>query len=85
MSTPTTTPDRARTSRTPARRVAVAQFISMTGSEAAFTAIVVAVYGRTGSAGWISAVLLVAFWTGGILTPFARWRCAPARYWRNMA
>ena len=71
MSTPTTTPDRARTSRTPARRVAVAQFISMTGSEAAFTAIVVAVYGRTGSAGWISAVLLVAFWTGGILTPIA--------------
>ena len=60
-----------RASRTAARRVAAAQLISLTGSEAAFTALVVAVYRQTHSASWISAVLLVAFWTGGLLTPFA--------------
>ncbi len=60
-----------RASRSAARRVAAAQLISLAGSEAAFTALVIAVYRRTGSAGWISAVLLVAFWTSGILTPFA--------------
>jgi predicted MFS family arabinose efflux permease len=65
------TPSTARTTRTAARRVAAAQLISLTGSEAAFTALVVAVYNRTHSPSWISAVLLVAFWTGGLLTPFA--------------
>jgi MFS family permease len=51
--------------------VATARLVSLTGSQAAFTALVVAVYDRTGSSGWISAVLLVGFLTSGILTPFA--------------
>lgn len=58
-------------SRSAARRVATARLISLTGSQAAFTALVVAIYRRTGSPGWISAVLLVGFWTSGLLTPFA--------------
>ena len=57
--------------RTAARRIATARLISLTGSQAALTALVVAVYARTGSAGWISAVLLVGFWTAGVLTPLA--------------
>ncbi len=58
-------------SRAAARRVAAARLISLTGSQAAFTALVVAVYARTGDASWISAVLLVGFWTAGLVTPFA--------------
>ena len=58
-------------SRSAARRIATARLISLTGSQAAFTALVVAVYRQTGSPGWISAVLLVGFWTSGLLTPFA--------------
>ncbi len=76
MGTPSAPPTEPRSSarratRSAARRVAAAQLISLTGSEAAFTALVVAVYRQTHSASWISAVLLVAFWTGGLLTPFA--------------
>ena len=58
-------------SRSAARRVAAARLISLTGSQAAFTALVVAVYAETNDPGWISAVLLVGFWTAGLLTPFA--------------
>jgi MFS family permease len=58
-------------SRSAARRIATARLISLPGSQAAFTALVVAVYRRTGSPGWISAVLLVGFWTGGLLAPVA--------------
>jgi MFS family permease len=58
-------------SRSAARRIATARLVSLTGSQAAFTALVVAVYARTNDAGWISAVLLVGFWTAGVLTPFA--------------
>ncbi len=43
----------------------------MTGSQAAFVALLYVVYRRTGSAAWVSAALLVTFGTIGLLTPLA--------------
>lgn len=58
-------------SRRAARRIALARVISLTGSEAAIIALVFALYQRTHSSLWISAALLVSFWTLGLLTPVA--------------
>jgi MFS family permease len=60
-----------RPSRSAVRRVALARVISLTGSQAAFTALLFEMYRRTGSSRWIAAALLVTFGTLGILTPLA--------------
>jgi MFS family permease len=56
-------------SRSAARRVALARLISLTGSQAAFTALLFVLYDRTGSARWVSAALLLTFGTQGLLLP----------------
>lgn len=58
-------------SRPAARRVAVARLISLTGTQAAFTALLFLLFERTGSSRWVSAALLLTFGTAGILTPLA--------------
>jgi MFS family permease len=58
-------------SRSAARRIATARLISLTGSQAAMTALLFEVYRTTGSSRWIAATLLVSFATLGILTPIA--------------
>ena len=58
-------------SRSAARRIATARLISLTGSQAAITALLFEVYRRTGSSRWIAATLLVSFATLGVLTPLA--------------
>jgi MFS family permease len=58
-------------SRSAARRLAVARLISLTGSQAAFVALLFEMYRRTGSSRWIATALLVSFGTLGVLTPLA--------------
>jgi predicted MFS family arabinose efflux permease len=58
-------------SRSAARRVALARLISLTGTQAAFTALLFILFERTGSSKWVSAALLLTFGTAGILTPVA--------------
>jgi MFS family permease len=58
-------------SRSAARRVALARLISLTGTQAAFTALLFLLFERTGSSKWVSAALLLTFGTAGILTPLA--------------
>ncbi len=67
-STPTP-PTSAR--RRDVRRLAGAHLISLTGSEAAFTALTFTIYQRTGSAGWAAAALFLACGTLGVLSPVA--------------
>jgi MFS family permease len=43
--------------------------ISLTGTEAAFTALLFVLFDRTGSSRWVSLALLVTFGTRGLLTP----------------
>jgi MFS family permease len=50
------------------RRVATARLISLTGSEAAFTALLFVLYRRTGSATWLSAALLLTMGTEGLFS-----------------
>jgi hypothetical protein len=57
--------------RAAARRIAAARLISLTGSEAARIALVVALYQRTESARWIGVGLLTQYLTRGLLTPAA--------------
>jgi MFS family permease len=66
-----TTTSVSKHSRSAARRIAVARLISLTGSQAAMTALLFEIYRRTGSSRWIAATLLVTFATLGILTPLA--------------
>lgn len=55
-------------SRSAARRLALARVISLTGSQAAFTALLFLVFERTGSAAWVSAGLLLTLGTQGVMT-----------------
>jgi MFS family permease len=56
-------------SRAAARRIAVAQLISLTGSQAAITALLFTLFQRTGSSRWIAAALLLTLGTQGVLSP----------------
>jgi MFS family permease len=58
-------------SRAAARRLSIARLISLTGSEAAFTALLVVLFERTASSTWISAALLLTLGARGALTPLA--------------
>jgi MFS family permease len=58
-------------SRSAVRRVAAARLISVTGSEAAYTALLFVLYRRTASVAWVSAALLATFGTVGVLSPLA--------------
>jgi MFS family permease len=61
-----------QSARSAIRRLAIARAISITGGAAAFTALMFAVYERTGrSTMWLSAALLVTFGMHGILGWFA--------------
>ncbi len=51
------------------RRLAAARVISVTGSEAAWIALMVAIYAATHSTVWMSAALFVAIGASGIATP----------------
>jgi len=53
------------------RRLAAARVVSLTGSEAAWIGLMVAVYADTGSTVWMSAALFAAIGTSGIATPLA--------------
>jgi MFS family permease len=44
--------------------------VSLTGGEAAYIALMVAIYDATGSAAWMSATLLLTWGATGVLTPF---------------
>jgi MFS family permease len=55
--------------RTAVRRFAVARAISITGSAAAYTALMFEIYDRTGSAGWLAASLLVTEGLTGVVAP----------------
>jgi MFS family permease len=53
------------------RRLAIGGFISKIGTEAAFIALAVVVYERTGSGLWLAAVFLMTFGIPGLATPAA--------------
>jgi len=55
--------------RTAVRRFAVARFISITGSAAAYTALMFEIYDKTGSAAWLAASLLVTEGLTGVVAP----------------
>ena len=57
--------------RTAVRRLALARLISITGSAAAYTALLFAIYERTGSAAWLAAALLVTEGVTGLVGPLA--------------
>jgi MFS family permease len=57
--------------RTAVRRLALARAISLTGSAAAYTALMFTVYDRTESAAWLSASLFVTEGASGLLGPIA--------------
>jgi MFS family permease len=56
--------------RTAVRRFALARLISITGSAAAYTALMFEIYDKTGSAGWLAASLLVTEGLTGVVAPF---------------
>jgi MFS family permease len=65
-------PSTLQSARTAVRRLAVARLISVTGSAAAYTALMATIYERTDhSPGWLSATLLLTFGVGGFVGPFA--------------
>src|SRR5207244_4172332 len=55
--------------RTAIRRLAAARVISVTGSEAAWIGLMVAIYAATHSTVWMSAALFVTIGASGISTP----------------
>lgn len=57
--------------RAAVRRIAASRLISLTGSEAAYIALMFTIYRRTGSAAWLSAALLLTFGVSGLLGPIA--------------
>jgi MFS family permease len=57
--------------KSPVRRLAAARLISVTGSAAAYVALIFTIYERTGSAAWLSATLLLTFGVTGFIAPFA--------------
>jgi MFS family permease len=61
----------ATPSRIAIRRLAAARVVSLTGAEAAWIALMVAVYADTHSTVWMSAALFAAIGASGIATPLA--------------
>jgi MFS family permease len=60
------------TSRIAVRRIAVSRLISVTGSAAAYTALMATIYERTDhSPWWLAVTLLLTFGIGGLLGPVA--------------
>lgn len=57
--------------RAAVRRLALARLISITGSAAAYTALMFTIYDRTDSAVWLSAALLLTEGASGLLGPLA--------------
>jgi MFS family permease len=57
--------------RAAVRRLALARLISVTGSAAAYTALMFEIYDQTGSAVWLAAALLVTEGVSGAVGPFA--------------
>ena len=57
--------------RTAVRRLALARVISVTGSAAAYTALMFEIYDQTGSSVWLAASLLVTEGVSGLVGPFA--------------
>jgi MFS family permease len=57
--------------RTAVRLVALARLISITGSAAAYTALMFAIYERTGSGAWLAAALIVTEGVSGFVGPVA--------------
>ncbi len=57
--------------RTAVHRLSIARLVAVTGAEAGFVALVAAMFQRTGSATWGSAVLIAAITTGGLFAPIA--------------
>ena len=55
--------------RTAVRRLALARVISVTGSAAAYTALMFEIYDQTGSAVWLAAALLVTEGVTGLVGP----------------
>ncbi|HET8526601.1 MAG TPA: MFS transporter, partial [Actinomycetota bacterium] len=55
--------------RTAVRRLAFARAISVTGSAAAYTALMFEIYDKTGSAAWLAASLLVTEGLTGVVAP----------------
>lgn len=55
--------------RTAVRRLALARLISITGSAAAYTALIFAIYEQTGSAAWLAAALLLTEGVSGLAGP----------------
>ena len=53
------------------RRLSTARLISITGSAAAYTALMVTVYERTRSPAWLSATLVLTFGVNGFVAPIA--------------
>ena len=57
--------------RTAVRRLALARVISVTGSAAAYTALMFEIYDRTGSSVWLAAALIVTEGVTGLVGPLA--------------
>jgi MFS family permease len=57
--------------RTAVRRLALARVISVTGSAAAYTALMFEIYDQTESSVWLAASLLVTEGVSGLVGPFA--------------
>jgi MFS family permease len=57
--------------RTSVHRLGVARLVSMAGNEAAFIALIAALYSRTGSSLWVSAALLSSIGVQGLAAPVA--------------
>ena len=57
--------------RTAVRRLAIARVISVTGSAAAYTALMFEIYERTGSSVWLAAALIVTEGVTGLVGPLA--------------
>ena len=55
----------------PARHLAIARLVSLSGGSAAYIALVAAIYGATGSALWISAAIFSSVVASVIAAPFA--------------
>jgi MFS family permease len=57
--------------RTAVRRLAIARVISVTGSAAAYTALMFEIYDQTGSSVWLAAALIVTEGVTGLVGPLA--------------
>ncbi|HEY8115450.1 MAG TPA: hypothetical protein VIH70_03455, partial [Actinomycetota bacterium] len=57
--------------RSAVRRLAIARVISVTGSAAAYTALMFEIYDQTGSSVWLAAALIVTEGVTGLVGPLA--------------